>query len=435
MTDLPASQDETPDQSKADALFRRAAIRYVPLLMACYVVAYLDRVNIGYAREQLAHDIGLGDFAYGLGAGLFFVGYVIFEVPSNAILYRVGARTWIARIMISWSLVSAAFALVQDPYTFYFLRFLLGAAEAGFFPGVLLFLSCWFPTRYKAKIIAIFMAAIPLAGLVGGPLSGFLLSYTDGLGGMHGWQWMFLAEAAPATILAFVVLKALDSTLDEAKWLDPAEKALIAKELEDANIGKSPDIGFKALVTRSFFLFSAIYFVCVMAQYGITFWLPTLIASAGATTDFSIGLYSALPYLFAILCMILVGYSSDKLNERRWHLTLSMVIGAIALALVPFAGSNFVLAMVMMCLATGAIIAATPLFSTLPTQHLKGRSAAVGIAGINSIGNLAGFASPFAVGWIAQSSGSTTGGMLLLAICLILGAFMVLARKETKPGR
>jgi len=422
--------------ARLDRIAARVFRRFVPFLMVCYVVAYLDRVNIGFAKMAMSADIGLSEFAYGLGAGVFFIGYFLFEVPSNILLERFGARRWICRIMLTWAVLSAAFAFVRSTEAFYALRFVLGIAEAGFFPGVLLFLSQWFPAARRGQIIAMFMAAIPLAGLVGSPLSGSIMAVMDGVAGLEGWRWMFLLEAAPAFLLGIATLFVLDSRIADAAWLGDDDKALLTKTLAgeepqaDKQQGKCHKGVLAAMLDPGVLTFAFIYFCCIMGQYGVTFWLPTLVSAAGATGTLDMGLFTAIPYAVAIVVMIATGRHSDHTGERRWHVFWPMMAGGILLVATTFLSTSFALAMVLMSLATAAVLTATPMFWTLPTQALSGRAAVVGIAAINSVGNLAGFLSPIVVGWISQTTGSTANGMAALAACLFAGALVV----ATKPA-
>jgi D-galactonate transporter len=437
-----AIDQEMPVDGEANRarLYRKVAFRLIPFLMICYAVAYLDRVNVGFAKLGMSADLGLSEAAFGLGAGIFFIGYFMFEVPSNVLLHKLGARTWIARIMVTWAVVSAACALMNGPIYFYVARFLLGIAEAGFFPGIILYLTYWFPSARRGQIIAVFMMAIPLAGLIGGPLSGLIMQQFDGLAGWAGWRWMFAVEAVPALLLGLAVPFMLDSRVADARWLSPEERAAIESDLESDQKGVSKaHARLRDLVTDPTLLRMAlIYFCCIMGQYGITFWLPTLISNvAKGSSSLTVGLLSALPYACAIVVMALAGRNSDRTGERRWHLITMMVVGAFAIAASPLvSGAGEVVSVLALCLAAAAILTATPLFWNLPTASLTGAAAAVGIAAINSLGNLAGFLSPFLVGWINDLTGSAVAGLIFLAIILIGGATLVLTVKPVlRAGR
>ncbi|MFO1075701.1 MAG: MFS transporter [Geminicoccaceae bacterium] len=405
--------------------------RLIPFLMLCYVVAYLDRVNVGFAKLQMAQDIGLSDTVFGLGAGIFFLGYFLFEVPSNLILHRVGARIWIARIMITWGVISAAFVLVQSTTWFYVLRFLLGVAEAGFYPGIILYLTQWYPAHRRARIIAIFMSAIPISGIFGNPLSGWIMDSFHTLGGLAGWQWMFLIEAVPAILLGVAVFLYLDNSIEDAAWLEEDEKRLLRRHIvAEAEAKESPTSVAATFKDPRVWLMCLIYFAFVLGLYGMTFWLPTLVKVTGVTGNFHIGLVSAIPFVCAAVVMILCGRSADHFRERRWHLVVPALCGALGFV-VAASATDTVLAIASLSLAAAGVITCTPLFWSLPTAFLAGTGAAAGIAIINSIGNLAGFVGPYLVGYLKDQTGSTVIGMHLLAGALVIGAAAVL----TVPAR
>jgi MFS family permease len=400
--------------------------------MLCYMAAYLDRVNIGFARLQMLGDLRFSETVYGLGAGMFFIGYFLFEVPSNMILHRVGARMWIGRIMITWGLVSAAFMFVSTPAMFYVLRFVLGVAEAGFFPGRILYLTYWYPSRRRARIVALFMTAIPLSGVLGGPLSGWIMATFAGVRGLTGWQWLFLLEAIPAIVLGVATMFYLDNGVASATWLTAGEKqtlsANLANEHTDSSAHHAPWTAFR---DRRLWLMCAIYFCCVMGQYGLTFWLPALIEAAGARGVLQIGLLTAVPYSMAVVAMLLFGRSADHRAERRWHTAIPLMMGAAGLTLTVIAGRNTPAAIAALTLAAAGIMTCAPLFWSLPTAFLGGAAAAAGIAAINSVGNLAGFVSPYAVGWLKDLTQSTAAGMYALSVVLVVGAALIL----TIPAR
>jgi D-galactonate transporter len=408
--------------------YRKVTWRLLPFLMICYVVAYLDRVNVGFAKLQMLQDLQFSEFVFGLGAGVFFIGYFLFEVPSNMIMHRVGARVWIARIMITWAVISGAFMFVKTPEMFYFMRFLLGIAEAGFFPGIILYLTYWYPAARRARIVTMFMTAIPLSGVFGGPLSGWIMESFAGVQGLAGWQWMYLIEAAPAIVLGLAVLVYLDDGIRRAKWLTEGEKRLLENRIAQDASGKVDHPSLRALFAdRRVWLMSVIYFCCVMGQYGLTFWMPSLIKAAGIKGVLNIGLFTAIPYSAAVVAMVLLGRSSDKHGERRWHLAGPMLLGAVGLACSALAGTNTGLAVAFLTLAAAGVISSAPLFWSLPTAFLGGTAAAAGIAGINSLGNLAGFASPYLIGWLKDLTQSTNFGMYALAAILVVGAATVLS--------
>ncbi len=422
----------SPPATVERATYRKVTWRLLPFIMLCYVAAYLDRVNIGFARLQMLGDLQFSETVYGLGAGMFFIGYFTFEVPSNLILHRVGARIWIGRIMISWGLVSALFMFTTTPLMFYVLRFTLGVAEAGFFPGVILYLTYWYPSERRARMMTLFMAAIPIAGICGGPLSGWIMQSTEGLNGWRGWQWLFLLEAIPAIVVGITALFYLDNGIRSAIWLTEAEKILLEDKLtrDRAHLVEHPSLA-AVFRDRRLWRMCAIYFCCVMGQYGLTFWMPTLIQAAGVRGTLHIGLLTAVPYSVSIVAMILFGWSADRSRERRWHAASAMLLGAAGLTASALAGTQTILAMTCLSIAAMGVLSCAPLFWSLPTAVLGGTAAAAGIAAINSIGNLAGFVSPYVVGWLKDLTHSTAAGMYAVSAVLVAGALIVL----TIPGR
>ncbi|WP_047474076.1 MFS transporter [Delftia sp. ZNC0008] len=418
------AQADSPETARA---YAKVFWRLVPFLMLCYVIAYLDRVNVGFAKLQMSQDLGFSETVFGLGAGVFFIGYFLFEVPSNLLMHRLGARVWIARIMITWGILSAMFMYVETPTGFYILRFLLGLAEAGFYPGVILYLTYWYPAHRRAKIVALFMSAIPVAGIFGNPLSGWIMQAFHGDHGLHGWQWMFLIEAIPALVIGVVTIFYLDNGISSAKWLTASEKQLLAREIElDQQHSGSQKHSLKAVFAdRRVWWMCLIYFAFVAGQYGLTFWMPTLIKSTGVTGALNIGLLSAIPFLCAIVVMNLMGHSADKRRERRWHLIVPALMGAVGFAMTAFFADNTVLSLIFLSLAAAGVLTCAPLFWSLPTAFLSGTAAAAGIAIVNSVGNLAGFASPYMIGYLKDLTQSTQAGMFVLAGVLVVGAIAV----------
>lgn len=410
-----------------ESIYRKVTWRIMPLLLVCYIVAYLDRVNVGFAKLQMMQALDFSDVVYGLGAGIFFIGYFIFEVPSNIILHKVGARLWIGRIMISWGFLSAGMMLVSNETAFYIMRFLLGVAEAGFFPGIILYLTYWYPAQRRGRMTAMFMTGVPLAGVVGGPLSGYIMKSFDGISALAGWQWMFLLEGLPAILLGLIVILKMDDRISAATWLTEEERQLLEKNIAEDAEEKQDHSVLHVLTSGPVWLMAFIYFSFVMGLYGVSFWLPTIIKAMGVTDSLEIGLLSAIPYGVATIAMLLIAKNADRLRERRWHVAIPAVVGAIGLLLSAHWADNTLLAMSALTLATACIITTLPLFWSLPTAFLAGTGAAAGIAMINSLGNLAGFASPYAVGWLKQASGSTSSGMMLLASSLILGAILTIS--------
>jgi D-galactonate transporter len=411
-----------------EATYRKVTWRLLPLLIACFLVAYLDRVNIGFARLQMIGDLGFSETVYGLGAGIFFIGYSLFEVPSNLILHKVGARVWIGRIMITWGLVSAAFMFVTTPWMFYGLRFLLGVAEAGFFPGIILYMTYWYPASRRARMTTLFMSAIPISGILGSPVSGWIMNTFQGTQGWHGWQWLFLLEAVPSLILGIVVLAYLDNSIRAAKWLTEDEKRVLERRIEEEHTGKVVHPSLAAVFAdRRLWRMCFIYFTCAIGQYGLTFWLPVLMQAAGVKGVLSIGLFTAIPFSAGLVSMIYLGRSSDRTKARRWHVAGALIGGALALTASALAGGHTALAIVCLTVAAIGILPAAPLFWNLPTAFLTGTAAAAGIATINSVANIGGFVSPTVVGWLRDVTGSTQAGMVAVSATLIAGGIVALS--------
>ena len=407
------------------ATYNKVGWRLIPFLLLCYEVAYLDRVNVGFAKLQMLQDLQFSETVYGLGAGIFFVGYFLFEVPSNVILHRVGARIWIARIMVTWGLISAGMMFVESATSFYVLRFLLGVAEAGFFPGIILYLTYWYPAARRARMTAFFMSAIALSGVIGGPLSGWIIQSFAGVNGLKGWQWLFILEGLPSVVVGIATFFYLDDRIDHAKWLTAEEKSLLARNIVVENTGKQ-DLTVRGVFADSrVWLMSLIYFAFVMGLYGVSFWLPTIIKATGVKDALQIGLLTAIPWGSAVVAMILVSRSADRNRERRWHIAIPALLGAAGLVLTAVWGQNTLLAMAALTVATMGILTTLPLFWSLPTSFLAGAGAAAGIALINSLGNLAGFVSPYMIGWIKDMTKSTDNGMYMLAGAMLIGGLLV----------
>lgn len=405
---------------------RKISWRIVPFIMLLYFVAYLDRVNIGFAALTMNADIGLSSAAFGFGAGIFFLGYFIFEVPSNLILNKVGARRWIARIMVTWGIVSMAMAFVEGETSFYVLRFLLGVAEAGFFPGIILYISFWFPARHRAGITALFMAAAPLSVAIGSPISGALLEM-DGLLGLKGWQWLFLIEGAPAIILAFVVLRYLTDRPDNARWLAEDERqwlvGTMAEEAKQTKAAHSLREGLAALANPRVLALAVVYFGTSAGLYTLGIWSPTMIAQFGSS-PFMVGIFNALPPICAVVGMILWARHSDRTGERNWHVVGACLLAAMGLILAAYASSLVTVLLALIVVNVGISAAKPPLWS-MPTMFLGGAAAAAGIAAINSIGNLGGFFGPAMIGWSKESTGSYAGGLIGVGAFLIISAAVV----------
>ncbi|MET0271546.1 MAG: MFS transporter [Phenylobacterium sp.] len=421
------------DLAAAEArVLRKATLRLVPFLGLLFFVAYLDRVNVGFAALTMNRDIGLSAAAYGLGAGIFFIGYFFFEVPSNLILEKVGARRWIARIMITWGLLSASMALVQGPTSFYVVRFLLGVAEAGFFPGIILYLTYWFPGEQRGRIIAMFMMAIPISNIIGAPISTALLDVS--ILGLKGWQTMFLLEAAPAVILGFVVLFWLADRPAMARWLKPEERTILqdALDREAAVVDHQHLHGFAAaLKSPRLWRFALVYFGVVMGNYGLGFWLPQIVKGFGGVSNQQTGLITAIPYLLAAIGMYLWGRHSDRTGERVWHFVLPTALGSAGFLAASQLGDP-VAQFAALTVAAIGVTAAPPMFWALPTRFLRSAAAAGGIAMINSVGNLAGYLGPSVMGTLKERTGAYGAGLLALSVSLGLAALLAI---EWRRGR
>jgi D-galactonate transporter len=405
--------------------YTKVARRLIPFLMLCYLGAYLDRVNVGFAKLQMLNDLQFSETVYGIGAGIFFLGYFLFEVPSNVILHKVGARNWLARIMLTWALISASFVFVKSPTIFYVLRFLLGVAEAGFAPGVILYLTYWFPAARRAKALSMFFMAIPLAGIVGGPLSGWIMHSFQGVHGLAGWKWLFMLEALPSLVLGFSIILYLDNGIAGAKWLTDDEKALLRRNVEKDRTQTTEHVSIRSFVgDRRLWLMAGIYFCVVLGQYGLTFWLPTIIRRTGVADPLWVGLLTAVPYLCAIVALPLLGSSADRHRERRLHLAIPMLVSAAGFATLPMIGSVGA-SIVCVSVAAAGILASSSLFWALPTAVLGGMSAAAGIAAVNCFANLAGFFSPAIVGWLNDMTGKPTAGLVFISAAVVLGAILV----------
>ena len=415
------------DEAIAKRAYSKVFWRLMPFLALCYVASYLDRVNIGFAKLQMSQELSFSETVFGLGSGIFFLGYFLFEVPSNLFMHKFGARGWIARIMISWGLLSAGFIFVHSVAAFYSLRFVLGLAEAGFYPGVILYLTYWFPAHHRGRVIAVLMSAIPLSSIVGNPLSGWIMDALNNVAGMPGWKWMFVLEALPAVIVGIACLFYLDNSIAAAKWLDNDEKRVLADAI--AHDTKSQVSGthntLAAFKDPRVWMMGLIYFLFVMGQYGMTFWMPTLIKTAGVVGNTRIGIVSAIPFIVTLILMNVLGRSADKHRERRWHLVIPAMIGAVGYAVAPNA-PNITLAVCALSLAAAGAITCAPLLWSLPTAFLAGAGAAAGIAVINSVGNLSGFAAPYLIGYVKDATGSAAIGLYIISGGLVLGAILVL---------
>ncbi|MDA3627543.1 MFS transporter [Saccharopolyspora sp. WRP15-2] len=418
----------TQTAAATDALYRRVSWRILPLLILCYTFAYLDRVNIGFAKLHMQSDVGISDAVYGLAAGIFFLGYVIFEVPSNLLLAKIGTRKTIFRIMVLWGLTSAAMMFVSDATSFYVLRFLLGVFEAGFAPGIIFYLTYWFPPARMAAAMGLLMLPGPIGSMLGGPISSWLITNFEGVAGLHGWQWMFLLEGLPCVVLGFIVWKTLADTPEQAKWLSAAEKDQLRRDIA-VDQDKGQHSFRQVLRDPKVYLLAVGYFCLISGLYAVSFWLPTILKENGLTDTVTIGLYSAVPYAFAIVLMIVLGRRSDRTGERRLHSAVTALLSAVALAVAAFTASNFAVSLIAIVIATACMWASYTVFWAMPSQYLKGTAAAGGIALINSIGLLGGFVSPTLIGFVKDATGSTVVGLLSMVVLLLVGSLAIYANR------
>jgi MFS transporter, ACS family, tartrate transporter len=418
-------------------LYSKVTWRLIPLLFTCYIIAYIDRINVGFAKLQLREVLGVDDAVfgsvYGLGAGLFFIGYFLFEIPSNLILARVGARIWIARIMIIWGFVATTMMLINSASMFYIMRFTLGVAEAGFYPGILLYLTYWFPARERARTIALFATGAVIAGIIGSPLSGAILGM-HGAAGLDGWQWLFLLEGIPAVLLGLVVIFMLPNGPNKAKWLSEKEKTWIQYRLDEEIAQRKGVVHFrfsKALLSRSVWLLCLVYFLLNVGGYGYEMWLPSIIndLKGMSFSSFGIGLVNAIPYLAAAVAMFVVGHHSDRTGDRRWHVAVSAAVSAVGFFLSAYFQNPF-LAMAALTVAFIGLKSTVGPFWALATTFLTGTAAAGGIAFINSVGNLGGFVGPYLVGVFKDKTGNNELALYILGGALLLMGIVILAVRD-----
>jgi MFS family permease len=404
--------------------YRKVDLRIVPFLFLCYVLAYLDRVNVGFAKLQMLKDLALSDAAFATGAGIFFIGYFFFEVPSNVLLKKFGARMWIARIMISWGVISACMIFVKGQWSFYAMRCLLGLAEAGFFPGVIFYLTLWYPSKLRSTRTAWFVAAIAVSGVIGNPVSGWIMDKLSGAMNLAGWQWLFLSEGLPSIVVGFWVIFYLESSIAEAKWLSSEEKALLGRNLEAEDKDKTEHKLADAFASAKVWALCAIYFTLMIGLYGIAFWLPTIVKTFGVKGYLQVGLITAIPYGVAVIGMILISNHSDKTGERRLHYVANVVAGAAGLILSGVFASTPVLAIVFLSLGTFGVIGSMPLFWPLPSAFLAGTAAAAGIGLVNSVGNLGGYVGPNIPIWAKHFSSDPSAALYVIAGILLAGALL-----------
>lgn len=426
MSTLEQASTVQAQHARIDSTHRAVTWRLMPLLLVCYLFAHLDRINIGFAKMQMGADLHLSDTVYGLGAGLFFIAYALFGVPSNLMLDRVGPRRWIATLMVVWGALSTSMMLIESSTGFYALRFALGIAEAGFFPGILVYLNRWYPARRRAQITALFAIAVPLAGVIGGPLSGGILSFMHDTAGLRGWQWMFLLEGAPVILLGLVVLAALPEHFERVRWLSDEQKSALRAELGQEERRTSVTSFSGILASPAIWLLVAVYCAVMLAVNTLAFWMPSLIHTAGVGSDARVGLLSAVPYVAGCVFMIACGRSSDRQCERRWHLCVPLLMSAAGIAIAGLAPEQALSVMAGLIVAGMGASAALPMFWQLPPAFLNDRTQAAGIALISSLGSIASFLAPYFIGWVRDTTHSASLALYLLAFFIALGGLLVL---------
>ena len=404
-----------------ESVFRKVNRRLLPVLLLCYTFAYLDRVNIGFAKLHMQEDIPLlTEAVFGIGAGLFFLAYACLEIPSNMLMHKVGARRTITRIMILWGLTSSSMLFVRDETSFYILRILLGVFEAGFAPGIILYLTYWYPARRMAAVMGIYMLAGPIGSILGSGVSAAIIAATDNIGGLAGWQWMFLIQGLPCVLLGYVFWKSMADRPADAPWLTEQEKSIVAKAIDETAAKQTTHKFIDALREPSVYVMAAAYFGIMCGIYAVSFWLPTILKDNGIQSTFAIGMLTAIPYLLTIPAMILLSRSSDRHQERKWHAVVPSLVAAAGLTVAAFTASNFLLSFVALCIAVCAVWGAYTVFWAVPSQHFGGTAAVGGIAFINTIGILGGFVAPTIMGFVREATGSTQGGLLTMVGLLFM---------------
>jgi sugar phosphate permease len=406
--------------------YTKVDLRLIPFLFLCYILAYLDRVNVGFAKLQMLKDLSLSDAAFATGAGIFFIGYFLCEVPSNILLKRFGARMWIARIMVSWGIISCAMMLVNSAWSFYTVRFLLGIAEAGFFPGIIYYLTLWYPSRLRSSRTALFVSAIAVAGVVGNPMSGFIMDAVSGKAGLAGWQWLFLLEGIPSILVGIWVVYYLDSSIAHAKWLTGDEKALLAADIEAEDRHKHEVRVIDAFKSGKVWVLCAIYFTLMIGLYGITFWLPTIVKALGVKGYLNVGLITAIPYAVAVVGMLALSWHSDRVGERRLHYVVNVTLGAIGLVLSGLFAAHPVASIAFLSIGTLGVLGSMPLFWPIPSAFLAGTAAAAGIGIVNSVGNLGGYVGPNVPIWVKAVSHDPSAALYVIAAVLFAGGLLAL---------
>jgi len=429
-------------KAPADAhdVYARIKWRILPFLIVCYVVAFIDRTNIGIAKLGFTHDLSFDEGVYGFGAGIFYLGYILLEIPSNLYLSRLGIRKTLMRIMLLWGACCSALALMATASEYYLLRFLLGAAEAGLFPGILLYVTFWIPAARRARITALFMAAIPIAGILGGPLAGAIMHGFGGWHGIPGWRWLFLLEGLPAIFLGIAAYFYLDDGPAQSRWLSAAEKSLVLADLRQEDAVKAAADGVRTSFSEvlrdpRFYAIASLGLAIMVSTAGVFLWLPTIIQRTGVHDVVQIGLLSAIPFIAGFTAQFFVARASDRSLERRWHAAIPAILSAVGWGSLPFAAGNPALALLLLTLATAGSLAAMGPYWTLPTAYLSGASAAGGIALITTIAGFGNFISPILVGQISRRTGSLAAGQIYFAVLLLLGAALFLVGSRAAPTK
>lgn len=410
-------------------VYRRITWRLLPFLLLCYLLAYLDRINISFAKLQMQHGLGMSDAVYGFGAGVFFLGYMLFEIPSNLLLEKIGARKTISRILVLWGITSACMLFVRDANSFYVLRFLLGAFEAGFAPGMILYLTYWFSDARRASVMAVVLMAGPAAGIVGGPLSTWIMMALDGSHGLAGWQWLFLAEGLPCVVLGAVALWYLDDSPRGARWLSGAEKALLATDIGTSSARSKHSAFASALKDPRVYAMALSYFCLICGLYTLSFWLPSMLKAAGVASTVMLGWLAAVPYVVTVFVVPFLARRSDRRRERRLHSAIPAVVGALGLLVAAQLGGHLAATLAFMTIAAVGVYTAYVVFWSIPTSYLTGTAAAGGIAFINSLGLLGGFVSPSLIGWLKEATGTLQSGLLAMAMILLAGSASILLNR------
>jgi MFS family permease len=422
-------EQQRQNAAQADRTYWRITRRLIPFLFLCYTFAFLDRINIGIAQLDMKHDVGFSDLTYSIGAGIFFLGYVLMEIPSNLLLARIGVKLTFSRIMVIWGLVAAGTAFVTLPSHLYVVRFVLGLAEAGLYPGVIYYLTRWYPVERRAKVIALFTCATGIAGLFGGPMSGWLMTYFEGWHGLHGWQWMFIVQGLPASVLGIIAYFYLDNRPEDARWLSAAEKALVSTDLRHSSgvtDAHAEHTFARALRDPRVYLMGFVWFTQIAGVFAIGFWLPTLIKNAGVGSPLAVGAYSAIPYFVSWVALILLNRHSDRTMERRWHCGGAMLVGALGLIAAAMTPGSLTLSLIALSVATAGILAPNPLIWAISTDYIRGSGAAGGVAIVNCVGLLGGFVSPMIIGSVKTWTGSMVGGLGAVSLLMVLGAVAVI---------